>query len=380
VVIGIEQHGVMASDDGGANFHEANGGFLHHEVWGAAADMAHPGRFLVALADAPDFLLTTDDAGHSWRTMGQEPPQGTLRGIYASPDGWWVSRGDGGFLRYDESKSAWVRAGNIAASGAAKPARRGATSVLAAGAAPALRAAPVRSGAPLDAYVTDMAFAANKWYAATLKGLFSSSDHGASWGAVAIGAPLRLGVQSVRVSRDGRALWIASLASIAHSADGGDTWKWIDLPPTLGIFGVIQGLEVSENDAADPSDSAPVLLVETTAGVFISQDAGKTWGAAGHGLPETPARDLASAGPIVLAAMDEGGLYLSRDSGRTWQRIESSMADGVFSSVFAGPPLPGEASIAGTGLAFYAASGTEGLYAIEIGPKAVLVPGGDTAH
>jgi hypothetical protein len=31
-------------------------------------------------------------------------------------------------------------------------------------------------------------------------------------------------------------------------------------------------------------------------------------------------------------------------------------------------------------LVFYATSATEGLYAIDIEPKAVLVPGGDTAH
>ena len=380
VVIGVEQQGVLVSDDGGVNFHQANSGFMHREIWGAAPDMARPGRFLVALAAVPDFLLSTDDAGRTWLTMGQEPAPGTLRGIYASPDGWWATLGTGGLLRYDETKSAWVRAGIIAASGAAKPARRGATSGLAVGAAPALRAAAVRSGAPLDAYVNDMAFAANKWYAATLKGLFSSSDHGASWSAVAIGAQPRFGVRSVRVSPDGNALWIASLSSIAQSTDGGATWKWIDLPPTLGVFGVIDGLEVSENDAADPRDSAPVLLLETTAGIFISRDAGKTWGAAAHGLPESPARDLATAGSIVLAAMDVGGLYLSRDSGRTWQRIESSMADGLFWSVFGGPPLPGEPSVAGTGLAFYATSATEGLYAIEIGPELHLAPGGDTRH
>jgi photosystem II stability/assembly factor-like uncharacterized protein len=380
VVIGVEQHGVMASDDGGATFHEANSGFVHHEIWGAAADAAHPGRFLVALANVTDFLLTTDDAGRTWRTMGQEPAPGTLRGIYSSPDGWWAALGNGGLLHYDEKKSAWVRKGNISASAAARPPTRGSAGGLAAGAKPALRVVPARSGAPFDAYVTDMAFAANKCYAATLKGLFSSTDRGATWSVVATGAPLRLGLRSVRVSGDGKTLWIASAFSVAHSADGGAMWKWIDLPPTLGAFGVIQGLEVSENQVADPSASAPALLVETTAGLFISRDAGGTWGSPGHGLPEIPVRDVVTTGSIVLTAMDSGGLYVSRDSGLTWDRLDGSMADGYFSSVFAGPPMPGESSVMGTGVALYAASATEGLYAIEIGPTSALVPGGDTGQ
>jgi hypothetical protein len=82
----------------------------------------------------------------------------------------------------------------------------------------------------------------------------------------------------------------------------------------------------------------------------------------------------------VLTAMDSGGLYLSRDSGLTWDRLDGSMADGYFSSVFAGPPTPGDSAVIGAGVALYAASATEGLYAIEIGPASALVPGGDTTH
>jgi photosystem II stability/assembly factor-like uncharacterized protein len=376
VVIGVEQHGVLVSDDGGANFHEANSGFFHREMWGAAPDMARPGRFLVALANVPDFLLSTDDAGQTWRTTGQEPAPGTLRRIYASPDGWWATLAAGGLLRYDQSKSAWVRAGRFTAAAAAprhKPARPGSANREVRGAAAGVHP----PAAFLNSVVTDMAFASQSWYAATSAGLLASTDSGTTWSPVRIGALTKLPVESVRVSADGMALWIASNSSIAHSADGGVSWDWIDWPPTLAS---IQGLEVSEDHAADGMDSAPILLAETYTGLLISRDAGKTWEVTGHGLPETPVRDLAMAGPVFLATLDFGDLYLSRDSGRTWRQIESNMADGLFSSVFVGPPLPGEVSIAGTSLVFYATSATEGLYAIDIEPKAVLVPGGDTAH
>jgi hypothetical protein len=78
--------------------------------------------------------------------------------------------------------------------------------------------------------------------------------------------------------------------------------------------------------------------------------------------------------------MQVGGLYLSRDSGLTWQRLEGTVADGLFSSVFAGPPIPGESSISGADEVLYVASATEGLYAIEIGRGPDLAPLGDTGH
>jgi len=131
-----------------------------------------------------------------------------------------------------------------------------------------------------------MAFAANKWYAATLKGLFSSSDHGASGARWRLAHSPGWGPVGTRLA-GWNALWIASLSSIAQSTDGGATWKWIDLPPTLGVFGVIDGLEVSENDAADPRDSAPVLLLETTAAFYLTRRPARLGGAAAHGLPES---------------------------------------------------------------------------------------------
>jgi len=152
VVIGVEQQGVLVSDDGGVNFHQANSGFMHREIWGAAPDMARPGRFLVALAAVPDFLLSTDDAGRTWLTMGRNRPRDAERDLRFAGRVVGHARNRRTFaLRTNEIG---VGAGGIiAASGAAKPARRGATSGLAVGAAPALRAAAVRSGAPLDAYV-----------------------------------------------------------------------------------------------------------------------------------------------------------------------------------------------------------------------------------
>lgn len=367
VLIGVEQRGVMASDDGGANFHDADSGFFHRQIFSAAADATGTRGILIALVNAPDFLLDSGDAGRTWQPLGQGPAQATLGGIYASPDGWLAAVADGGLERYDAAKSAWVRIGRVSDLPPAKSAGRPEATVL--------RGAPVNFGA----VVSGMAFARDKWYAATLDGLLESADRGANWNPVRIGALGKLPVESVWASSDGGELWVASLISIAHSVDGGANWEWIGVPPGLGV---IERLEVAGGDSGGSSDSAAILMVQTYAGLFISRDAGKTWDETGHGLPEAPIQDVAASGPNFLAAMRFGGLYLSRDYGRSWRPVNGNAAEGFFSALLPAPnstAMPGTAA-AGAPAIFYAASATEGLYAIEIVPEPDLATNGDTRH
>jgi hypothetical protein len=66
------------------------------------------------------------------------------------------------------------------------------------------------------------------------------------------------------------------------------------------------------------------------------------------------------AGDIFLASMRAEGLYVSTDSGRTWDRVAGTLADGYF-------PAVTTESDAGV---IFAASATEGLYAVEWGGSA----------
>lgn len=378
VLIGVEQRGVLASDDGGADFHDANRGFFHRQILAAAREQSPSGGFLLAMANAPEFLAVSSDSQPGWRALGQGPTEETLGRIYASPDGWWAALSAGGLERYDESKSAWVRAGRVPIPEEDAVETRGALRGDAHRTEAGASALPIAS---TDAVVSDMAFSATRWYAATPTGLLGSSDHGANWSFVHVGALTRLPVECVRVSRDGEDLWIASLISLAHSADGGRTWKWIDFPPS---FGVIRRLETSGFVRTGDSGAARVtLLVRTYKGLFVSRDAGETWNVPGHGLPEAPVEDVATEGPYFLAAMQFGGLYLSRDAGRNWEPLAGTVAEGFFPAVLGGGSE--EATSAGQTTAapravFYAGSATEGLYAIEIGPEAESAPAGDTGR
>jgi hypothetical protein len=347
VLIGTEQLGILSSGDGGEHFEEANDGFFHRQIIALALDEAHPGRVLAVLAHAPEPILATDNDGSSWAPLGPGLHTEQILHVYASPDGWWASLAHGGLMRYDAQKKAWQPAGSVIGEAAS------ATAVPARGAPLSFSQRPKRSQSsrstpsprPLQQIVTDMAFSANSWYAATDIGLLMSSDHGSTWSLRPLGPLTTLPVQSVRVSPDGDRLWVVSLRGLVFSVDGGKSWSWHDLPLSSG--GAIS------LDVDTTSENTMISIAHN--GLYISRDAGSTWQQAAAGLPDTPVQDFAVAGGIFLASMRTGGLYVSSDSGRTWTRVAGTLADGFFPAVI---------TKSGTGVIF-AASATEGLYAVQ---------------
>jgi photosystem II stability/assembly factor-like uncharacterized protein len=339
VLIGTEEEGVLASDDEGEHFTEANRGFAHRQILALGLDAEHRGRILAVLAHAPEPVLATQDEGRTWSAPGPGLRADEALRIYAAPDGaWWVSRAKGGLLRYDAAQNSWKAAG--AATGEAGETTDAAAAGLhktAARATGALR--------PLTDVVTNLAFSSNAWFAATGRGLLVSTDHGATWGRKAVGPLETLPVQSVRASADGRRLRVVSLRGLVFSDDGGNSWTWHDLPLSSG--GAVTLYVV-------PGDDQTMVAIART-GLYISRDAGNTWQLAASGLPATPVQDFAASGGVFVAAMRTGGLYVSADAGRTWERVPGTLADGLFAAV-APANEPG---------VIFAASATEGLYKVQ---------------
>jgi photosystem II stability/assembly factor-like uncharacterized protein len=243
-------------------------------------------------------------------------------------------------MRFDPRNRLWQRAGilsgDAAASSMSAPGSRAASRTL------------KNWPRQLDAVVHDMAFASDRWFAASENGLLVSSDQGTTWRPEPLGPLATLSVQSVRVSADGRRLWVVSLRGLVFSTDGGQSWTWHDLPPNAGGALALDAVRPEEN----------TLICIARHGLYISRDAGKTWREPGAGLPSAPVRDFAVAGRVIVAAMRTGGLFVSHDLGLTWTRLGGTLADGHFSAVTTGSE-PG---------AIYAASATDGLYAVEWSP------------
>jgi photosystem II stability/assembly factor-like uncharacterized protein len=264
--------------------------------------------------------------------------------VYAAPDAWWASLAHGGLMRYNAQKRVWQRAGTVTAEASAPASlRRGSPS----------RKTKMRPR-QLGQIVNGMAFSSARWLAATENGLLESSDEGATWLPEAIGPLTTLPVRSVSLSSNGERIWVVSLRGLVFSGDGGKSWTWHDLPPAAG--GAVS-LDV------DGSDEDTVVAVARN-GLYISRDAGRNWQQAGAGLPATPVQSFTISGSVYAAAMRTGGVFTSTDSGHSWTPQSGAPSDGFFSAVMA----QGESGV------IFAASATEGLYALQWSPAATAVP------
>jgi photosystem II stability/assembly factor-like uncharacterized protein len=212
--------------------------------------------------------------------------------------------------------------------------------------------------------VNDMGFANDAWFAATDHGLLRSEDHGENWALMPLGPLPTLPVRSVRVSADGASLWIVSLRGMVFSHDAGKTWSWHDLPESAGsALWLDSAPGAGGNVNADTKPGEETLVASAENGLYISRDSGAKWNRVGSGLPQAPIQDLAIAGATFLASMKTGGLYLSRDAGRTWTRVSGALAEGFFPVV----TTEEQANI------LFAASATEGLYAVQFAGVATAV-------
>ncbi|MGH8276945.1 MAG: WD40/YVTN/BNR-like repeat-containing protein, partial [Steroidobacteraceae bacterium] len=295
LLLGTEERGVLASDDGGEKFRAANSGFNHREIVALGSDPENSRRILVVLAHAPESVLATEDGGATWTPLGLGLEAQTLKRLYVSPDGWWAALERGGLARYDAAKGQWTRAGNTA--GAIQETTHANSRA---------RKQQASSGTRrFDFVVNDMAFARGVWFAATDEGLFASHDEGATWRLYPF-APLVLPVRSVAVAPDGTQIKIVSLRGMVFSDDAGKTWSWHDLPAEAG-----GALRILVAQGSQP----PALLATSPAGLYVSRDAGRTWKRSASGLPQTGIADIAASPAAWLASMETGGLYVSYDAG-----------------------------------------------------------------
>lgn len=357
VLIGTEQLGVLASDDGGEHFQDANTGFEHRQIIALGLDAKRPGRILAVLAHAPEAILATEDGGRTWSPLGPGLRAEQVLRVYAAPDdAWWAALTHGGLMRYDAGKNAWKRSGMVIgeAGDAKAPASQLGSGTPPAQASRGLHPAPgaqrstgkaLPGPQPLLDVINDIAYSSQEWYAATSNGLLVSADRGSTWRRKPV-APLdSLPVQSVRVSSNGLRIRVVSLRGLVFSDDGGNSWTWHDLPLQSG--GAVR------LDAQPGEENTLVVLARN--GLYISRDAGKAWQQAAAGLPSTAVLGFAATGGVFVASMSTGGLYVSSDFGLTWDRVPGTLAEGFFAAV-APSREPG---------VIFVASVSDGLYKLE---------------
>jgi photosystem II stability/assembly factor-like uncharacterized protein len=339
VLLGTEQHGVLASDDGGASFHASNEGFHHYRIVSLAVDAKDTKRAAAVLANAPDALVRTEDGGENWVAMSAGLDGEAVRQIFSSPAGWWVALASGGLARFDARRNTWMHVGVVAEPSSSALNSGSDFGDTARGEVRAFRPA-----------VNDIFFGDSEWIAATESGLFVSRDSGRSWVALPIG-PGELPVGSLRASRDGRQLRLVSSGGMIFSDDAGRTWAWHDLPLESG--GAVR-LEWTDDN---------ILLAAARTGLYISRDAGSSWIKAQAGLPGGLADGVLTGPEFWLVSMQAAGLYISRDEGASWARVKGSVA-GV--ATHAGDRQFPVLVAVGAAERIYAGSANDGLFVLDL--------------
>jgi len=334
ILIGTEQQGIVASDDGGAHFSAANDGFFHRRVISVAVDGRTAGSVAAILANAPHAVVVSNDGGSTWRAMDNGIGTQTLVAIFSSPDGWWATLRQGGLAHYEEARKTWQRTGIFRELPGSEQGTDSQSTIV----------RPVVN----QIYISDAG-----WFAAAEQGLFQSLDSGKTWSSVRF-APSPLPVQSIHVSNDGKKLRIVSSRGMVFSDDAGRSWTWHDLPLESG--GVLK-LEW-------PNEST--LLAVARTGVYGSRDAGASWTKEQAGLPGGLADEILVQPGLWLVSMapvgESSGLYVSRDEGASWSHINRRDANST--PDLAGTEFPVLAAAASPERVF-AGSASEGLYILD---------------
>jgi photosystem II stability/assembly factor-like uncharacterized protein len=356
LILGTERLGIQISDNGGQTYRASNDGFSHRRIVDAAADPQRPDRALVVLTSNFEPMLETVDAGRTWTPLAAGLQSGPPRHVFASPDGWFAAPGPGGLIRYDSSKASWVNVNQVIEKLApAQPRKAAALKKISTGSSKASgnSAAPatLKSIVAFRAKVNDMAFGRDAWYAASEEGLFVSRDRGLNWIAVsfipvqpassiaAAGSPVR----AIRAGNGNSYVWAMTARQVEVSGDSGKTWISHSLP--FEPRGSVHILAADETTGVLSSDH----------GVFVSRDSGESWRQAS--LSELSIEDMTPIKSAIVVSTAKGALFLSRDAGKTWGLLSGPNADSSLSAL--------RSRDAGNQLV--AASSTEGLFVLDMG-------------
>ena len=284
--------GVLRSIDGGDHWQRSTT-LVGEGIAALAIDPATPSRVYAASGYDRIFyspfpgrqrgVLISTDSGLTWSPSTRGFVASREGAVAAVPGALLAALTGGGLLRSADGGASWQRV--------------------------------VSAVLPLNVYrlVTDPRFPSTV-YAATASGVFHSIDGGITWKSSRT-APFLGVTYCLWVEPASSVVWAGS-GSLFRSADGGDSWRRIELGnPSLTIAAI----------AGDPSSPATLFVSihpfshgPIFEGYLLrSVDGGATWAQIGSGLAYQ-ANSLVVGPSGTLHAGTSRGLYRSTDGGVTW--------------------------------------------------------------
>ncbi len=254
VLLATDRSGVLASNDAGKSFASANSGFSQRLVQTLLVDAKAPETLYAGVLNDKIYggVFVSRNDGASWEQQADGLAGRDVFALAQSPDGQIFAGTNNGLAKLEGAK--WVASGEIVAHSSRKVAvrehKRRVTRTV----------ESVRKEGAIEGRVNSLDLGEQAWYAATAKGIYRSTDHGASW------APCPLAPADYHyIDGLGERVVAGQRGSLAFSSDNGTTWK--PVPAPTGLSG-ISALALSGDGA---------IWAGGREGLFYSKDDGASW-------------------------------------------------------------------------------------------------------
>jgi photosystem II stability/assembly factor-like uncharacterized protein len=304
---------VFKSTNGGASWSAVTSGLaISSAVYSLAIDSSRPST-LYAGTDRSVFKST--NGGASWSEVNYTSGD-AVRALVIDPGNpatLYEGRGQGGIFKSTNGGARWVAVNT------------GLTT-------PFVQSLAIDPSNPATLYA-GTAYYDNEGYG---RGIFKTTNGGASWSAVNSGLPA-VDVRTVVIDPGNPAtLYAGTPRGVYKSTNGGASWSAVNsgLAATL-----VQSV------VTDPSSPSTLYAGTVTSGIFKSTDGGVSWSEANSGLTVPAVRALAidPSNPATLYAGTyfdssyRGTIFKSTNGGASWSKVNSGRE--VFAGLSSATPV-----------------------------------------
>ncbi len=254
LLLATDRSGVLASNDGGQNFAGANSGFSQRLVQTVLVDAKQPQTLYAGVLNDKIYggVFVSRDDGAQWQQLSDGLAGRDVFALAQAANGDIYTGTNDGLLKLADNR--WQADGSVVSRSSKKVVvrekKRRSTKTV----------ETVKKNGAIVGRVNALDLSGASWYAATAKGVYRSTDNGATWEQAALPP-----TDYHYVDAQGTRAVVGDRHALALSDDGGANWHTLALPTGLSGIGAL----------ALSGDGT--VWAGGREGVFYSTDAGASW-------------------------------------------------------------------------------------------------------